>query len=237
VVINPFTRCFIESVNGYTVRDRQPELYKLSNDGEHSVLFDDVLLALEQTDYCDFEVQFEVTHNAIHYLVGGRQKYSMSSLEYSSYDPIFFVHHTFVDKIWAVWQELQKRRGLPHDRADCAVNYMHETLHPFDWEQFNRDVRTRAHSVPQTVFDYEDLGYHYDDMTLGGVTVEQLEDIIHNRQSHPRVFAGFSLHGIGTSADVEFHICKTEGECTRAGAFFILGGPLEMPWTFDRLFK
>ena len=178
-----------------------------------------------------------MTHNAIHYLVGGRQKYALSSLEYSSYDPIFFVHHTFVDKIWAIWQELQKRRGLPHDRADCAVNYMHETLHPFDWEQFNRDVRTRAHSVPQTVFDYEDLGYHYDDMTLGGVTVEQLEEIIHGRQSHPRVFAGFSLHGIGTSANVEFHICKTEGECTRGGAFFILGGPLEMPWTFDRLYK
>ena len=204
MVINPFTRCFIESVNGYTVRDHQPELCKLSNDGEHSVLFDDVLLALEQTDYCDFEVQFEVTHNAIHYLVGGRQKYSLSSLEYSSYDPIsydpisydpiFFVHHTFVDKIWAVWQELQKRRGLPHDRADCAVNCMHETLHPFDWEDLNPDLRTREHAMPMTVFDYEDLGYHYDNMEIGGKNIDKLEKLIRDRQSQPRVFAGFYIY-------------------------------------------
>ena len=209
MVINPFTRCFIESVNGYTVRDHQPELCKLSNDGEHSVLFDDVLLALEQTDYCDFEVQFEVTHNAIYYLVGGRQKYSLSSLEYSSYDPIsydpisydpisydpiFFVHHTFVDKIWAVWQELQKRRGLPHDRADCAVNCMHETLHPFDWEDLNPDLRTREHAMPMTVFDYEDLGYHYDNMEIGGKNIDKLEKLIRDRQSQPRVFAGFYIY-------------------------------------------
>ena len=183
------------------------------------------------------QVQFEVTHNAIHYLVGGRQKYALSSLEYSSYDPIFFVHHTFVDKIWAVWQELQKHRGLPHDRADCAINYMHKKLHPFDWDEFNQDVRTRAHSVPQTVFDYEDLGYHYDNMKLGGLSLDEIEERIHDHQSHPRVFAGFSLHSIGTSADVLFHICKAQGECFRAGGIFILGGPLEMPWAFDRLYK
>ena len=129
------------------------------------------------------QVQFEVTHNAMHYLVGGRQQYAMSSLEYSSYDPIFFMHHTFVDKIWAVWQELQKQRGLPHDRADCAVNYMQEKLLPFDWEDFNEDVRTRTHSIPQTVFDYEDLGYRYDDFSLGGLNLDQIEERIHNLQS------------------------------------------------------
>ena len=177
-----------------------------------------------------------MTHNAIHYIVGGRQKYSLASLEYSSYDPIFFVHHAFVDKIWAVWQELQKRRGLPHDRADCAANYMHEKLHPFDWEEFNRDVRTRSHSIPQTVFRYEELGYRYDNMEIGGLSLDQIEELIHERQSHARVFVGAHLHGIATSADVIFHICK-EHECFRAGKIFILGGPLEMPWTFDRLFK
>ena len=56
VMHNPFSRGFVSSVNGYTVRDPQPELLKVSKDGKHSVLFDEVLLALEQTDYCDFEV-------------------------------------------------------------------------------------------------------------------------------------------------------------------------------------
>ena len=189
--------------------------------------FDDVLI----------QVQFEVTHNAMHYLVGGRQKYAMSSLDYSSYDPIFFVHHSFVDKIWAVWQVLQKKRGLPHDRADCAVNYMQQPLHPFDWETYNPDERTRAHSIAQAVFDYADLGYQYDNLELGGLSLEEIEEHIRDHQSHPRVFAGFSLRGISTSADIVFHICKSQGECNRAGGIFILGGPLEMPWTFDRLYK
>ncbi|KAK7090872.1 hypothetical protein V1264_010615 [Littorina saxatilis] len=237
VIINPFARCFIKSVNGYTVRDPQPELTKLSRDGQHSILFDEVLLVLEQTDYCDFEVQYEVTHNAIHYLVGGRQTFALSSLEYSSYDPIFFVHHSFIDKVWVIWQELQKRRHLSHDRADCAINFMNQKLHPFDWEELNPDVRTREHALPQTVFDYEDLGYHYDNMELGGKTLDEIEELIHERHSHPRVFAGFFLHAIGTSADVTFSICKTDTSCVRAGAFFILGGHLEMPWRFDRLFK
>ena len=237
VVVNPFTRCYIQAVDGFTVRDPQPELYKLSRDGRHSVLFDEVLLALEQTDYCDFEVQYEVTHNAIHYLVGGRQTYALSSLEYTSYDPIFFVHHSFVDKIWVIWQELQKKRGLTYDRADCAVNYMNQPLHPFDWESVNKDAMTREHALPLTVFDKEDLGYHYDNLDMGGQTIEELEQLIHERKSRARVFAGFYLKGIGTSADVTFYACKTDIECVRAGGLFILGGKTEMPWAFDRLFK
>ena len=43
--------------------------------------------------------------------------------------------------------------------------------------------------------------------------------------------------GIFTSADVEFDLCDEQGHCEIAGTFAILGGPLEMPWQFDRLFK
>lgn len=42
VLENPFARGFIKEISGYTVRDPQPELLKLSADGEHSVLFDEV---------------------------------------------------------------------------------------------------------------------------------------------------------------------------------------------------
>jgi tyrosinase len=57
------------------------------------------------------QVQFEIAHNTIHYLVGGRHKYSLSTLEYSAFDPLFFLHHSNVDRIFAIWQELQKKRG------------------------------------------------------------------------------------------------------------------------------
>ena len=82
--------------------------------GDHTPLFDAMLLAFEQTDYCDFEVQFEVVHNAIHFLVGGFAPYSMATLHYSAFDPIFYLHHSSVDRQWAIWQKLQMLRGLPY---------------------------------------------------------------------------------------------------------------------------
>lgn len=81
-------------------------------------------------------------HNSIHYLVGGPQMYSLSSLEYSAYDPIFFIHHSFTDKVWAVWQEMQKRRKLP-DKAYCALNQMKEPMKPFSFDGINLNNFTK----------------------------------------------------------------------------------------------
>ena len=82
--------------------------------GDHTPLFDAMLLAFEQTDYCNFEVQFEVVRNAIHFLVGGFAPYSLATLHYSAFDPIFYLHHSSVDRQWAIWQKLQTLRGLPY---------------------------------------------------------------------------------------------------------------------------
>ena len=57
----------------------------------------------------------------------------------------------------------------------------------------------------------------------------------HYRNSHNTYFT--VLQSIGTSADIEFDLCDAEDRCQFAGTFAILGGPLEMPWRFDRLFK
>ncbi|CAG5132262.1 unnamed protein product, partial [Candidula unifasciata] len=236
VLSNPFAHGYVASEDTYTVRDIQDRIHKKHEDGVHSYLFYHVLDLLEQTDYCDFEVQFEVVHNAIHYLIGGHQTYSLSSLEYSAYDPIFFIHHSFTDKIWAVWQELQKRRHLPYNRADCALNYINEPLKPFNLEALNDNQFTREHAVPNTLFNNEDLGYVYDDFSIGNYTLDQLEELLHDRQLQPRIWAGFLLKGIKTSGSVDLKVCKFS-ECTEAGYFNLLGGPLEMPWSFDRLFK
>ena len=36
---------------------------------------------------------------------------------------------------------------------------------------------------------------------------------------------------------MEFDLCDANNHCEFAGTFALLGGPLEMPWRFDRLFK
>jgi hypothetical protein len=46
--------------------------------------------------------------------VGGYNDYSLSTLEYSAFDPIFYLHHSNVDRLWAIWQHLQMKRGLPY---------------------------------------------------------------------------------------------------------------------------
>ena len=57
-MFNPFARGYVEHIGGYTVRDVQPELTKRSRKYEgHSILFEEVLTVLEQTDFCDFEVR------------------------------------------------------------------------------------------------------------------------------------------------------------------------------------
>ncbi|CAG5118988.1 unnamed protein product, partial [Candidula unifasciata] len=233
VISNPFAHGYVPTEKVYTVRDIQNLIHAKHKDGNHSALFDLVLDALEQNNFCDFEVQFEIMHNAIHYLVGGHQTYSLSSLEYSAYDPIFFLHHSFTDKIWAVWQELQRRRHLSYNRADCAVNFMTEPMKPFSFEQFNLNKFTRSHAVPNSVFNHEDLGYVYDNYNIGNYNLDQLEQLILKRQSKPRVWAGFLLKGIKTSGSVD----NGKNECRFASRFNLLGGSLEMPWAFDRLFK
>lgn len=46
----------------------------------------------------------ENVHNVIHDLVGGRGH--MSSLATSAFDPLFWMHHINVDRLWAIWQDL-----------------------------------------------------------------------------------------------------------------------------------
>lgn len=73
-------------------RDPQPELF--NND----YFYEQALYALEQDNFCDFEIQFEVLHNALHSWLGGHAKYSFSSLDYTAFDPAFFLHHANTDR-------------------------------------------------------------------------------------------------------------------------------------------
>jgi tyrosinase len=56
------------------------------------------------------QVQFEIAHNAIHAWLGGSADHSMNTLHYASYDPAFIIHHAQTDRIFAIWQEMQKNR-------------------------------------------------------------------------------------------------------------------------------
>ena len=92
---------------------------------------------LELTDFMDFQSQVEDIHNGVHVWVGG----TMSSVGTAAYDPIFWAHHTMIDRIWRLWQ-------LRHPGSGPPAALLHRALAPF----------------PMTVrdtLDMEALGYDY----------------------------------------------------------------------------
>lgn len=234
---NPFLKGRISFAATDTQRSPTKELFG------NRYLYDHALFALEQTDFCEFEVHYEVLHNTIHSWIGGPNKHSMSSLDFAAYDPIFFLHHSNVDRLWAIWQELQRYRKLDYNTATCAKNYLNKPMRPFSNSTANHDRLTYVNSKPNDVFDYQNvLHYKYDSISFSGLNIPQLQNVLANNKAHDRVFVGFSLHGIKASADVRIYICVPVGQDEKncdhyAGIFSILGGETEMPWQFDRLFR
>ena len=92
---------------------------------------------LATADFLDFSRQIEDIHGAIHVWVGG----TMGIIAWSAYDPIFWAHHTMIDRLWRIWQ-------LRHPGSGPDAALMREALPPFRM------------TVAQTI-DVNALGYEY----------------------------------------------------------------------------
>jgi tyrosinase len=65
---------------------------------------------IELSDFNDFSLQLEQQlHNQVHGWVGG----TMGVIATAAYDPIFWAHHTMVDRLWALWQVKHASPGPP----------------------------------------------------------------------------------------------------------------------------
>ena len=63
--------------------------------------------ALAQTDFTSFTSQLQGIHNSVHVWVGG----SMGSVPTAPADPIFWMHHANIDRLWWVWQTSPQGAG------------------------------------------------------------------------------------------------------------------------------
>ena len=207
---NPFNHGHISFISPETMTTREvsEHLFEQPGLGKQTWLFNNIILALEQTDYCDFEVQFEIVHNAIHSWLGGKELYSLNHLHYAAYDPAFYLHHANVDRLWVIWQELQKFRGLPAYESNCAIELMSQPLKPFSFgPPYNLNPMTTRYSKPADVFNYKDnYHYEYDMLEMNGMSISQLESYIRQEKQKDRVFAGFLLAGFGSSAYATFDV-------------------------------
>uniref|UniRef100_A0A915HZG7 Tyrosinase copper-binding domain-containing protein n=1 Tax=Romanomermis culicivorax TaxID=13658 RepID=A0A915HZG7_ROMCU len=89
--------------------------------------------------YCQ-DPTFEILHGGGHDFVGGHMTY----LATSPNDPVFFLHHTFIDYVWEMWR--QKHQNLhqreteypPDGPRSCGVLYQSDSqMKPFDMK--NKD--------------------------------------------------------------------------------------------------
>jgi tyrosinase len=95
---------------------------------------------LEVTTFLDFSAQIEELHDRVHMWTGGPDGH-MGKIPFAAFDPIFWAHHTMIDRVWRLWQ-------LRHPGALPPASLLDDALPPF---------RAR---VRQTL-DVTALGYDY----------------------------------------------------------------------------
>jgi tyrosinase len=104
-------------------------------------------------------------HNQVHNWVGG----TMSNIDISPADILFWMHHANVDRIWSIWQNRypdQYPNGLgcyPDPNASCQLIRIpgdpNHGLPPHDWYAWVMDPYTR-NSEPECR-SIQNLGYSY----------------------------------------------------------------------------
>jgi tyrosinase len=98
----------------------------------------DVQNILNDPDFTTFEDDLETTHDGVHVWVGG----IMSVIPTAPADPLFWMHHANVDRIWTSWQN-------NHPDQNPSLNPPDDTLDPWT----DTELKTR---------NITNYGYQYD---------------------------------------------------------------------------
>jgi tyrosinase len=93
--------------------------------------------AMDATNFNDFNSLITQVHDEVHMWVMG----TMSDPSWAAYDPLFWAHHTMVDRAWALWQ-------IKHPGATPPSNQLASKLQP------------KGMTVSETL-DINQLGYDY----------------------------------------------------------------------------
>lgn len=89
-------------------------------------------------------------HNLVHVWVGGTML-----LLTSPNDPVFFLHHCNVDRLWAMWQSQNPSQGYQPTGEGPPGHNLNDLMYPWN------GVDTSLRATPASVLDYKALGYDY----------------------------------------------------------------------------
>ncbi|MUL36989.1 tyrosinase family protein [Gloeocapsopsis dulcis] len=96
-------------------------------------------------------------HNQVHTVVGGSSGW-MRQVEMAARDPIFWLHHSNIDRLWGRWLSLEGGRANPLNDSD----WINDRFTFFD--ENGRQVTMRGRDIINTV---QQLNYRYDDAPMG----------------------------------------------------------------------
>jgi tyrosinase len=66
-------------------------------------------------------------HGAVHIHIGGVEGGDMRSIRTSAFDPLFWMHHCFIDKLFWEWQRDHKNATIPQAQLDFVTAPFHYT--------------------------------------------------------------------------------------------------------------
>lgn len=89
-------------------------------------------------------------HNSVHIWVGGNMAGAGSPN-----DPVFFLHHAMIDRLWAKWQKLHPTERYKPRSGGPKGHNLEDPMWPWRAEQ--------PPVTPRSVLDHHALGYRYDD--------------------------------------------------------------------------
>jgi tyrosinase len=114
--------CKILTVTRFPGTD--PDVPSLPTQGD----LDDVL---SKSTFMQFTIALEGVHNIVHAWTGGTRgkvQGTMNDIMYSPADPIFWLHHAFVDRVWSIWQQYHPGLMPQLTGADRVLDPWSETV-------------------------------------------------------------------------------------------------------------
>jgi len=135
--------------------------------------------------YDRFCPQIEQPHNSVHGWVGG----TMGVVSYAAFDPVFWVHHCFIEKLFCDWQD--------QTSAPISTAIAGQVLAPFN-------------KKTDDVWNYKTLGYRY--APEGARVVPSARALtLEQGKPMPAKVAAFSLADVPEDLELaELHFVKTE---------------------------
>ncbi|KAF4222006.1 hypothetical protein CNMCM5878_007558 [Aspergillus fumigatiaffinis] len=117
----------------------------------------------------------EEIHNNIHLWTGGSNGVEghMANVPVAAFDPIFWLHHCNVDRLFAIWQYLNADKWFDKTLEDDDSNPKLENLTPF-----HRNAEGQVYSSNSTR-DFTKLGYTYPELV--NTNTDELKKVIRDK--------------------------------------------------------